>query len=233
MPDVANVVTATQPLHQFIYIAFGWLLGLLAPAIVEKIRQRYRTKSLKAAMAAELHELQYLMALVSYKLNDYSGLLTDEFLGWLDVILQNYKGDEPAESMRQLLPRLREVSAADRYATSYPRGDEGRGVGLIEYNLPLLSAHVNELLIMPLDFQTWALRITKKLDMLNQRSVHLQKKLDETFNPALSAQNHDNLVADLKAGYKDVATQAKKIADLISLQPLPWYRRIKLPCCKQ
>ncbi len=79
-------------LEQLLYIGFGWLLGLLAPAIVEGIRKGYRKDELTVAIKAELHELQYKMALLSHVLNRRLATLTDGHLSWLEQIERNYSG---------------------------------------------------------------------------------------------------------------------------------------------
>jgi len=79
-----------EQLEKIAYIVLGWLLGLLAPAIVERIRRAYRTADLQAAVFIELHEHQFVMALASYKLRDYTAQLTDDYLNWLAPILANY-----------------------------------------------------------------------------------------------------------------------------------------------
>lgn len=57
-------------MEQLVYIAFGWLLGLLAPSIVRRIERVYRADELRTAITAELEELQHKMTFVTYKLRD-------------------------------------------------------------------------------------------------------------------------------------------------------------------
>ena len=204
-------------MEQFIYIIFGWLLGLLAPSIVERIRRLYRTNDLIDAINAELHEHTYLMAIVAYQLNKYSGKLTDEFLDWFESIVTNYKGEEPSKSIEEIIPLLREIPQAKRYDEFHPNGDDGKGVGLMEYNLPLLNIHLNEIALLPIKSQTSLLRILKKQGLYNQRVVFLKQQLEKTFSP-LSDTNHEIVLKTLKAGYLDLAKDSKKIAELASQQ---------------
>jgi hypothetical protein len=63
-------------LGPLLLILFGWLLGLLAPAIQNRIRSHYRANELKQALLAEMSELQYKMALFAYLMWDHLGPLT-------------------------------------------------------------------------------------------------------------------------------------------------------------
>ena len=52
-------------MEKVLYILLGWLMGLLGPGIVERIRRKYRQKELIASVLSELGELQYTMAMLA------------------------------------------------------------------------------------------------------------------------------------------------------------------------
>jgi hypothetical protein len=79
-------------MQSVLLVLFGWLLGLLAPAIQDRIRQKYRAGELGNAIKGELSELKIKMALVSYLMWHHLGPLTDDQLGWLESILRGYHG---------------------------------------------------------------------------------------------------------------------------------------------
>ena len=87
----------------------------------------------------------------------------------------------------------------------------------MEYNLPLLNIHLNEIALLPIKSQTSLLRILKKQGLYNQRVVFLKQQLEKTFSP-LSDTNHEIVLKTLKAGYLDLAKDSKKIAELASQQ---------------
>ena len=74
-------------MQSLLLVVFGWLLGLLAPAIQDRIRQKYRAGELRSAIAGELSELKVKMALVSYLMWHHLEPLTDDQLGWLESVL--------------------------------------------------------------------------------------------------------------------------------------------------
>src|SRR5262249_47250108 len=101
-------------LEQLLYILFGWLLGLLAPAIVERIRKNYRRAELTLAIKAELHELQYKMAGCCHRLNIYLTTLTDAHLTWFETIVRNYTGANPKAGLLSALDNFRKLPEQDR-----------------------------------------------------------------------------------------------------------------------
>jgi hypothetical protein len=64
-------------------LIFGWLLGLLSPAIVDEIRRRRETAAVRAALKSELHELRYRLGLAVYFLRMRFGEVDRDFLVWV------------------------------------------------------------------------------------------------------------------------------------------------------
>lgn len=67
-------------MQSLLLVLFGWLLGLLAPAIQDRIRQKYRAGELCNAIKGELNEFKVRLALVSYLMWHHLGPLTDDQL---------------------------------------------------------------------------------------------------------------------------------------------------------
>jgi len=128
-----------------------------------------------------------------------------------------------------MLPMLRALPYAKRYEMLNPKGNDEKGVGLVQYSLPLLDIHRNEIVLFPLNVQSVLLKISKNLDLFNQRVSFLQGRLDRTFDQSISEENHRRLVEnDLKQGYRDLADRAEMIVDLVSKVPpkrAPWLSR--------
>lgn len=208
-------------LEQFAYLTFGWLLGLLAPAIQERIRRRYRVSELMAGIRAELHELQYTMALVSHKLSTHVGTANDEHLAWLEKIAHDYKGPNPTSGILAAVLAHRKIPEEQRLqALTLIRSQDG-AVGLMQYSIPFVNAHLGDISLFPVAFQTAVFRVKSQLDIFNQRVLIQQKYLDKTFDTVLAGPNHDAIVSGLQEGYTDLADQSKRIADGISTLPPP------------
>ena len=202
-------------MEQLLLISFGWLLGLLAPAIQKKIGQRYRANELKEAIVAELQEHRFRMAVVSYKMRTRDGELSDEFLSWFEKVLLSYKGPETKSAFLEMVAASRRLPVEERRQFLLSRRDPNVGVALVAYAVPLLEAHMGEISIFPMIFQTATLRVKGQVDIYNQQVVYLQGQFDKTFVTSISERNLANLKANLEIGYQDLGNRARLIADLI------------------
>lgn len=205
--------------EQLLYTAFGWLLGLLAPAIQERIRRTYRASELIVAIRAELHELQFKMALCSHKLETHLVNVTDEHLAWLEQIVSNYSGPNPKAGLLSALVEYRKLSEKQRGQGLALMHNSDVAVGLLQYSLPFINAHMADISLFPVPFQSAVIRIKDQLDTFDQRVVILQKFIEKTFDTSLSAENRALILSDLQKGYRDLADQSKRIADAVSTLP--------------
>ena len=205
--------------EQLLYISFGWLLGLLAPAIVERIRKGYRRSELTVALQAELHELQYKMALCSYKLNSHLALVTDKHLAWLEQVVHDYKGPSPKAGLLNVLAEYRKVPEKERNQALAKRHDPNVGVGLLQYSIPFVTAHMGDISLYPVPFQSAVIRIQDQLAMYNQRVTYLQNLHDKTFDNSLTELNRSIVISNMEKGYRDLADQAAFIVDAITALP--------------
>lgn len=206
-------------MQSLLLVLFGWLLGLLAPAIQDRIRQKYRAGELRQAIKVELDELRYTMALFAFLMWRHLAPLTDDQLVWLESVVRNYSGPAANPETLDAISSLRKMSERDRrqvfiqsqkpFTAPYPK----------EYAAPFLAAHVGDLSVLPVPFQAAALRIKGQVDILNQHVLLVQKRHDKTFDSSLSQESREAILSDLKNGYEQLAEMAKRIADAISSLP--------------
>jgi hypothetical protein len=194
-------------------LMFGWLLGMLSPAVIEEIRRRRRLRLLEQAMAQELHELQYQMALKAFVIRQRSAKLDDEFLSWFEQILASYTGQEPAKPFIALAKGLKTVPPNQR-GTFDPK----KGLGLTEGSAPLLSIHTNEIALFPIASQKLLLTVSKEIGFYNQHIAYLRRLFDKTFD-TLTEFNLKNIKQNLEDGYEFSAQRAVRIADAIKSSP--------------
>ena len=86
------------------FLAFGWLLGLLWPIIVDSIKRRRENTLGRAAILTELTELAGTLATVAYGARMKLGAVDRAFLEWLKVTLEQC---ETAPKLQAFVPRLR------------------------------------------------------------------------------------------------------------------------------
>jgi hypothetical protein len=199
-------------------VIFGWLLGLLSPAISQRIHGASRKDELRRAILTELDELGYKMALVCHALRSHLDLLTEDHVLWLEGKMARYKGPEDAGGVLFLLSELKKHPLNRRSGNQNPDEWSGTSVGLVEHSLPLLDLHRHEIATFPLAFQTAVLRISSQLQVFNQRIIIARQRADRTLNGS-PLNRQANLLDDLTESYKDLADQSRFIADLIDQVP--------------
>lgn len=200
-------------------LLLGWLLGMLSPAITEEVRRRRRLDRLQRAMALELHELQYQMAMKSFLLRQRKGRLDDDFLRWFDRTIKAYRGDELREPFLALVPTLLSLPLQQR-----GNHDPKRGFSLSEANAPLLDIHTVEIALLPVQSQAVLLNISQQLSFFNQQVSHLRSMFDRTFDN-LTNTSRENVLLNLEEGYQQLGDRAFSVAKIIQGAPSSLLRK--------
>ena len=91
-----------ETLEKVLLISFGWLLGLLSPAIVDTIRKRREAKEVKIAVWTELHELQYHLTNAVFLIENRYGQINRELIEWVQSIMKEYRGETPDNILQAL-----------------------------------------------------------------------------------------------------------------------------------
>jgi hypothetical protein len=195
-------------------LLMGWLLGILSPAVIEGIRRRRRLKLLERAIALDLQELQYIMALKAFVIRQRAAKLDDDFLLWLEQMLVIYKGKKPAGRYIELMQQLRQIPVSAR-AKHEPK----QGLTLSDGNASLLSIHTNEIALFPVASQVVLHNITGQLEIYNQQVADLRRLFDKTFDD-LTPINRTNVQLNLEAGYEYLAQRSIQIANEIKDAPV-------------
>ncbi|HXP83286.1 MAG TPA: hypothetical protein VN841_01110 [Bryobacteraceae bacterium] len=193
-------------------IGFGWVLGLASPLIWEWQKRRRRVKELKSSVIGELNELRYKMGWVALTVRMNRGNADAEFINWLDPIVQNYVGAETNPELVAGLKTLRELLLRNPGIGQQKRPLVGLGVK--EYTLPLLDAHLGEISNFRVKFQSAVLAIKGHLDLFNQTVSYLRKLEDRTFDQSITGVNREAVMKNIDNGFVDLANRAKRIADL-------------------
>jgi hypothetical protein len=199
-------------MHELIYLLLGWLLGLLGPAIVERIRRKHRRRDLISSVVGELTELQFTLAFVAFQLRSKLATVTDEFLDWLMPIVDSYDGPGKNSRLAGMLVEVRAHSEAERRQIDILLQGEGRGLTLKKYEVPFLEGQAAELSICPLDFQRRVFRVKGQLNQFNQQVSYLQGQFEKTFDPSIVGANRENVERNLVEGYAAIAKIAEMIA---------------------
>jgi hypothetical protein len=191
-----------------IAVAFGWLLGLLGPAIVKRIERSYRKDELKRALLSELDELAQRMTATSFFFRDQAKTLDDQYLDWAMKKLVRQKSRYPV--LGNLAHEMTKVPLPER---TLNRG--GKSLVLVQHPLPLLTVHINEIVLFPMAFQEAVMTIYFMLQTYNQRTQVAQKFLDRIFEKTMTEENHAKTLQDIDDLYDTLCTQCCEIADRV------------------
>lgn len=197
-------------------VLFGWLLGLLGPPIVDRIRRSYKREEVKIALLTELYELRFTMAAFVFRVRQHLGTIDHDMLDWLLPLFEEYRGGEADPKALEQLRTAHQLPSSALQAGNINKSALGIGLSLKTYSLPLLQAQVSNLSILPPTFQQEILDLHSKVDLFNQQCSALITEHGRTFDSSLSPENHAIVRKNLANGYQDLGERARRLADLIS-----------------
>lgn len=199
-----------------IFLVFlGWLLGLLAPAIVDSIKRKRENKLGRAAILSELSELACTLCAAAYGVRMELGTADRHFLEWLKVFLEQ---NAITPEFQRFIPNLRaQLSGSDADPETAVRdmaAKKGKGVLLQYYSVPILDARVSALSSFDTSFQRQLLEIRRRVAFLDDFVDRSRKYFDLTFTK-LEGDNHRLVTENFNQTCTLYAEEAIRIVDLV------------------
>ena len=199
-------------MEQILYILFGWLLGLLSPTIVDKINAKYTKKQYFKAVCAELHDLQYRIAVVCFLLGQRFGKIDKEFLLWIQPIIKDYKGNEPNDSVATLINSMLNMEENEfNNMIAHMRSEPNYGLGLKTFTASFLESNIGLISKLPLELQSKIHEFRNRLNTLNQEILSATESLKMTFDSSISDDNHKRLIDDLVTKYAHIQGMCQRV----------------------
>ncbi len=197
------------------FLFLGWLLGLLAPVIVDVIKRSRENKLGREAIKSELASLKIRMAFAYHTIEEHQGTMTRQSLQWVIKQLSAVSTDTEALSVGAALKKLLEVpdDQFDQYLLS-GKSPAGKSLTLQKYGTPLLDARVSALWSFETDLQRALLEIRSALDIAAEVVDRARYFSNLTFQK-LEDGNHALAVENVEGCYTQYAQQAKRIVSLI------------------
>jgi len=205
-----GIVEYLKHVEPILLILLGWLLGLLAPGIAERIRRPYRRRDLIHAVVDEMLGLQHTMATVAHRIRARYADVSDAFLDKALPIVEGYHGPDRNENFILGLRESRGLPEARRAAAHQALRKPNVGLTLRQYAIPLFATQIADLAICSLDFQRSVLKIRYHLDLYNQLVPYTQSLFDKTFNNP-SPDDREALITNQEQGYRDAGMRAEII----------------------
>ena len=196
-------------------VVLGWLLGILAGPIGERIRRRYSADDLRKACLTELLELRYPMASCVELFHSRVGTLDHEILEWMEPIEAEYDGPDKDPRALEVVRKLKAMTPPALATAMAARKASFSGMSLKQYSMSFLDSQFANLNILPVDLQQRLLQVKDQLAIFNQDVVFLNSQFALTFQSDLGA-NYAVVMQNLTNGYGKLASRARSITDAIT-----------------
>lgn len=197
------------------FLFLGWLLGLLAPIIVETIKRHKENSLGRGAIKTELSSLKVKLAICFYTIEEHQGTITRESLKWVIKHLNSVSDDADALKFSSVLETL--LQTPDDQLSQYylsMKAPVGKSLSLQKYGTPLLDSRVSALWSFDTTSQRTLLEIRSALD-IGSEIVERAKHFSNLTFQKLENGNHTLVVENIEGCYKQYAAQAKRIIKLI------------------
>lgn len=204
-----------ETLEKIAFLFLGWLLGLLAPVIVNAINRRREDDLGRKAIKVELTSLKVKLAIAYHTIAEHQGTMTRQSLQWIINHLSVASSDNEALAVSATLKKL--LDASDDQLHQFflsMKSKPGRSLTLQKYGTPLLDARVSALWSFDNDTQRTLLEIRSALDIASEIVDRARHFANLTFQN-LENGNHALAVENVEDCYKQYAQQAKRIVSLI------------------
>lgn len=202
-------------LEKLVLLLFGWLLGLLAPVIVDAIKKRRENSLGRTAIISELNELASTLGLAAYATKLDLGTVDKPFIEWLKNDLEKHgKSSDLQRHIDTLRKQLAWSDEEFKKVVAHYAAKDGKGTVLQHYPIPLLDARVSALWSFDTSLQRQLLQVRQSVSLLDDLVERSRKYQDLTFSK-LEGDNHRLVVENAKQACTEYANRAIKTVEKI------------------
>jgi len=198
-------------------VLLGWLLGLMGPLLVDRIRRQYRNAEIRRAVLAELIEVRNRLATTIYLIEARLGTFSPKLLAWILPILVSYRGEHRTphlvETIRQLL------AAGDAELATLERQLQAAAGGSFDarkYSVRFLHSRLADLVGFTGKDQALLVDIRTRVDLYNDAVEEARYFFERTHEPGVSSENCAQTAESLTAGCGNMRAEARQIIELIN-----------------
>jgi hypothetical protein len=196
----------------------GWLLGLLAPIVVDGIRRRRENTLGRAAIVTELNELAATLSLAAYSVRSDLGTVDRAFLEWIKNDLELHaKTPDVQQHITYFRTQLSWSDEEREQVSKHLMKKKGKGTVMQHYPVPLLDARVSAMLSFNTRFQRQLLQIRRNVALLDALVDRAQNYHDMTFK--VEGDNYRLVVENQDQACAEYAKRAQMTVDLIRSLP--------------
>lgn len=193
-------------LYLFIGLFIGWLLGLLGPQIVDKIKKHYTKQELFNGIKAEIKESQYRLICLTFILGMRAGKYDREYLEWCLPYFEFYEGNQSAKSNIEMIKDLlnKKGTEIDQAILIKRKTEEGISLSLKQHHLQFLDSKYSDISIFNIELQNILYEIKTRIRLLNEETETAIKYFYMTFDSNMSAENHKVIKINIYDAYKNL-----------------------------
>jgi hypothetical protein len=202
-------------IEKMLLLTLGWLLGVLGPIVTDAIKKSRENRQVKVALAAELLEVSYKLALANYSVNIHFGTVDRPYLHWLQGVTSNYRGPSLTETIQPLIKVQLGLPEAQLVALVREQtAKNGKNIVTQKFIVPLLDARVSSLWYLTNKVQILLLDIRSNINLLNELVDQARYYNGLTFGK-LEGDNYILALGNLNGCHRQYAERAKVIVTKI------------------
>lgn len=194
------------------FLALGWLLGLLAPVIVDGIRRRRENRLGREAIRVELLQLRERLIVAAHGAEDHLGTQTKEKIRWT---LERLHAREENNIRPALEMRVGLADAEFNAVGAHLAGQGNQSIRLQNYGTPLLDARVSALWSFSTEAQRVLLELKTEMGFVDDAVAQSRFFNELTFKdlPSANYQIATQSVREYIATYAQRARHAVELID--------------------
>jgi hypothetical protein len=205
-------------INSLLLVVLGWLLGLVGPAIQERIRRRYQSGRIRSAIISELTQLREQCASTTVTIETKAGRLSKDLLTWHRSVHGDHPLPPPLDQLTQITERLECVDDAVFAELALRlKSPPGAGINLKELDLPYTKVKVTDLELFSESGRRRILEILSRIRIFNQIVDESRFFFKLTFDGGISQENHASAQAQVQSSCDSGSQQSRLISDLVGL----------------
>lgn len=202
-------------MKELLFIAFGWLLGLLGAPIVTRIEKHYKREDFKKAIFSELKYLAIRLSSTCYKIQMHLGIRDKATLEWVKKVYEKYEEDCPKGVLEGINRLLESSDAMLNAATQFFKANESECLGLKAFSVPYTDSILESLSVFNSNFQKNIFDIRDNINILNEETESAMFHYRLTFDPKCMDANKEIIQNNIRSNYNEVQRRCRIIVDKI------------------
>lgn len=196
---------------QIIYIALGWLLGVLSPSIVKKISEKTEKANLEKIIFNDLKELKKRLAPISFKVYPKYGKLNKETFDWLKI----NSGIDFTEGLEIAAKEGLNEEEMLNYINT--KGIQKNTLAYFKkMHLFATDSHLMNFGLIDSSLMERVLEIRFYIEAFNEDIDSFREHLKMTFMPGITDNNHRIVSQEIENKSLDIAKKSMYIVDKIN-----------------